>query len=81
MGNTQAAALLLDAGANINAAYADALTPLMWAAGQGQLETVKLLISRGANASLKDDRGLTAWDIAKANQKSNVVEYLSSLKK
>ncbi len=81
MGNTQVANQLINAGAKIDAAYADALTPLMWAAGQGHLDTVKLLIEKRANPSLKDDRGLTALDIARANKKSDVLEYLSGLKK
>jgi uncharacterized protein len=81
MGNTQVAAQLINAGAKIDAAYADALTPLMWAAGQGHLDTVKLLIEKGANAALKDDRGLTALEIARTNKKTDVLDYLSSLKK
>ena len=36
----------------------------MWAAGYGKTETVELLLARGADRSLKDDRGKTAEEIA-----------------
>ncbi len=36
----------------------------MWAAGQGHAQTVKFLLSAGADKSLKDNRGKTAYDIA-----------------
>ena len=32
---------------------------------QGHADTVKLLLSRGARADLKDDRGMSALDMAK----------------
>ena len=56
--------LLLDRGVPINAAYENDLTALMWAAGQGQAGAVKLLLQRGANADLRDARGMTAAQIA-----------------
>jgi ankyrin repeat protein len=37
----------------------------MWAAGQGHADTVKLLLAKGAQKQLKDDRGLSAADMAK----------------
>lgn len=36
----------------------------MWAAGAGSLETVRLLLERGARSDLRDDQGLSAADIA-----------------
>jgi hypothetical protein len=36
----------------------------MWAAGYGKTECVQLLLERGADPKLKDDRGKTAADIA-----------------
>ena len=41
------------------------LTLLMWAAGYGQEPTARLLLQRGAERSLRDDRGKTAADIAR----------------
>ena len=36
----------------------------MWAAGYGRAAAVELLLVRGADAGLQDDRGKTAFDIA-----------------
>jgi ankyrin repeat protein len=46
-------AVLLDAGANPNLANRDGLTPLMYAAGQGRLELVRLLLAHGADVTAK----------------------------
>ena len=78
MGHRQVVAQLLAAGATIDAAYVDGLTPLMWAAGQGHPQTVKLLLDSGANPTLKDERGLTALDIARQNQQQAVVDLLNA---
>ncbi|ATB29679.1 hypothetical protein MEBOL_003134 [Melittangium boletus DSM 14713] len=40
------------------------MTPLMWAAWNGAVEVVKLLLSQGAVASVKDARGATALMLA-----------------
>jgi len=50
----------------------------MWAAGQGQLDAVKLLLARGARRDLRDDRGLTAAEIARGAGQSAVVAALVS---
>ena len=49
----------------LDVANIDGLTQLMWAAGQGHAETARFLVSKGANKSLKDERGLTALEMAK----------------
>ena len=64
-GHAAVLALLLDAGVAVDAVYENKLTALMWAAGQGQADAVKLLLSRGADRGLKDDRGLTALEMAR----------------
>ena len=53
------------AGVDVNKTYHHDLTALMWAAGSGKTETVKLLVERGADISRKDDRGKTAGEIAR----------------
>jgi len=64
-------AMLLDAGVDPNARYRADLTALMWAAGHpdntsadAALRTVELLLSRGAEVELVDDRGRDALMIA-----------------
>jgi ankyrin repeat protein len=51
---------LLRAGADLNAANERGLTPLMRAAGWGQLAVLRLLISRGADMNAKSRDGHTA---------------------
>ncbi|TMA53279.1 MAG: ankyrin repeat domain-containing protein [Deltaproteobacteria bacterium] len=56
--------VLLDAGADPNSQGRDGLTPLMWAAGQGLLDPVTLLLRRGADVNAKASYGITAWQVA-----------------
>ena len=65
--------LLIAAGVDVNRRYAHGLTALMWAAGHDASAgvedvgaTLKTLIDHGAAVDLKDDRGKTAADIARA---------------
>ena len=58
---------LLDAGVDVNLAYGNNLTALIWAAGHSDeagstdvLETLSLLIAKGAHLDAVDDRGRTA---------------------
>jgi ankyrin repeat protein len=48
----------------------------MWAAGQGHMQTVKLLLAKGADKSLKDERGLTAFDMAKEAKHPDIATLL-----
>ncbi len=82
-GQTAALEALLSvdsAGAvKLNATYDHGLTALMWAAGQGHVGTVKMLLARGADLALRDDRGFTALDIAKNVSASPAQVELTSL--
>lgn len=55
---------LLEAGANPNLSTPKGYTPLMRAAGHNKADVVTLLAGWGANILAKDDRGLTACEIA-----------------
>ena len=60
-GDTEAVSALIANGVDINAKLDDAgYTPLMSAAGNAQLEIVRLLISNGAKVNTLDDYGHTA---------------------
>ncbi len=69
--------MLLDAGMAVDATDEHQLTPLMWAAGQGQAQVVTLLLRRGARAELRDDRGLNALDIARQQSHTEVAQLLA----
>jgi ankyrin repeat protein len=58
--------------------YNDA-TALMCAAGSGRLDMVKFLIEAGADPLTKDRHGKTALDIAKRDQKDDVVSFLKKI--
>jgi ankyrin repeat protein len=77
LGNTAIVGQLLDAGVDVNAAYHNHLTALMWAAGYDRVPTVSLLLARGARRDLRDDRGLTAKDIAQQTGSKEVVLVLT----
>jgi ankyrin repeat protein len=69
---------LLDAGADIEArtAFSD-MTLLLWAAAFGNIETVKLLIERGASIDAKDNNGWTALMRAKIHGNEETVKVLA----
>jgi len=58
-------ALLLDRGADINARAPNGSTPLMMATSFGTEDSVKLLVQRGADKKLLNDRNLSAADLAR----------------
>jgi ankyrin repeat protein len=64
-GRTEVVLLLLARGVDPNAVYQNDLTALMWAAGNGKADTVKALLAAGAKPGLKDNRGKTAFDMAR----------------
>jgi hypothetical protein len=83
-GDIKTVRLMLERGADVNAADALGRTPLMYAAISDVLpvDVVKLLIERGADLNATDkhaksgDAGLTVLDIAKLNGDTAVVREL-----
>ena len=68
--------LLLDRGADIDAASPNGTTPLMMAAMYGTPEAVKLLIDEGADVQLKNVQGLTALQFAQRASRPDSVELI-----
>ena len=68
--------ILIDAETNIDAQDECGKTPLHYAVIYRQPQAVKLLIKRGANIFLKDDKGRTALDLAKAKQTQEIIQTL-----
>jgi ankyrin repeat protein len=58
-------AMLLDRGAPVDALSPNRSTPLMMAANYGAEASVDLLLARGADKRLRNDRNLDAYDFAK----------------
>jgi len=61
-----------------DAVYHNDLTALMWAAGYGRTDTVRLLLTAGARADRRDERGKTALDIAREQGKTETVRLLET---
>lgn len=60
----------------VDVRYAHELTLLMWAAGYGNVDTVEMLVNRGAAFDLTDDRGKSALMMAAENGHADVVSFL-----
>jgi len=56
-------------------------TALIWSAKRGHLETVKELLSVGANTEIKDNSGLTAQEWAVKNKHIEIANLLTDGKK
>lgn len=82
MGDVEAVKALLDGGLSPNQARTDTGTTgtaLIFAAAQGHLDVVRLLVERGADIRRTNDDGASALDAARYNQRPDVVAYLESL--
>jgi uncharacterized protein len=74
--STELLTMLLDRGAEINALAPNRNTPLMMAARYGSEDNVKLLLQRGADKKLINDRNLSAADMARAAERLALVPLL-----
>ncbi len=70
------AALLLDRGADVNHRYGNRWSPLHETALQGAADMAALLLAHGADAGATTDEGKTPLQIARENQRADVVKIL-----
>lgn len=77
LGNsTQTIALLLEAGADVNATQAGGFTPLHQAAASGKSDIVSLLLSSGARRDSRCDQGKLPADYARERGHDAIAEML-----
>ncbi len=69
---------LLDAGVDANQRDPQDATALMWAAGYGKLDNLRLLLERGAQLDAHDARGMSALAIALQQKQDNAAALLRS---
>jgi ankyrin repeat protein len=77
IGNNDIVSLLLEKSAYIDAESPNKTTPIMMAARAGHIMTVKLLLDEGADATLKNDAGMTAIDFAEKHEFRDIAEGLT----
>ena len=75
-GHLEVVRILLEAGADQNAATANGITALMFAARQGHLEVVRLLLETGADKNAAMAHGRTALMLAAKEGHLDVVRTL-----
>ena len=78
-GHNKLIKILLECGASThNTTGITGRTPLHKAASNGHIETVKLLISKGADVNIKDENGWTPLHLATLNRHLKLVKLLVS---
>lgn len=76
-GDNEIVRMLLEKSAYIDAESPNKTTPIMMAAREGHIYTVKLLLDEGADATLKNELGLTAIDLALSHGHKDIAEGLA----
>ena len=71
--------LLIDRGADLNAASPNETTPLMMAAQYGSEDSVNLLLASGADLNRRNQKGLRAVDFAKLSGREPLFRQLEKL--
>jgi ankyrin repeat protein len=74
--HVDAAKVLLDKGAKIDAKAVGGTTPLHVAAQAGCMDMVNLLLAKGAKINARDDQGRTPLDRATQWHRDEVVQFL-----
>ncbi|KAI9303344.1 ankyrin repeat-containing domain protein [Cunninghamella echinulata] len=79
LGNIKAVQHYIQAGVNLNSQNKmNGWTALHWASHRGQEDIVRLLLSNGANTSLKTNKGQTALDLCNSDKYPNVKTMLEA---
>ena len=68
---------LLNLGADIEARDSNSMTPLIWAAAFGKVETCKLLVEHGASIEARDNFGNNAFMRSKMHGNKETTKFLS----
>ncbi|MEO8170694.1 MAG: ankyrin repeat domain-containing protein [Oxalobacteraceae bacterium] len=76
VGDNEIVQVLLDKFAYIDAESPNGTTPIMMAARSGHIMTVKLLLDAGADATLKNQQGLSAIDFALKSDHKDIADGL-----
>lgn len=76
-GDTDIVKMLLNKSAALDASSPNKTTPVMMAARGGHIYAVKMLLDAGADATLKNDVGMTAMDFARQNGNTDIMEGLA----
>jgi len=77
-GHVDVVRLLLEENAYIDAASPNGTTPLMMAAHYGTSTAVKLLLESGADPTLKNELGLTAFDFANRGNRADAAALIAA---
>ena len=74
--NFEGTKFLIDAGADVKKTFSDGSTMLHLAAETGAAEMVQLLLSSGADPTIKNNGGLTPLDVAVNYKKLDAIKVL-----
>ena len=78
-GQVEAARLLLEKGAAVDAQVKDGRTPLMMACKGGHVEAARLLLEKGADRTLREEQGDTAREIVELDAPEEAKAELRAL--
>lgn len=76
-GKAEMVKLLVDAGAALDPLGREDGTPLMWALGEGKMETAMQLLELGADPHLKNKYGFSAADYARQTENAALLEKMA----